>query len=205
MKIYRLLLFSVICMLAFVMGWFLRGQYLPSASPLRIDSPNMALEPVSSKPTPFLSRCLDLFKNSTLYARPNLTNLKPDSTLKPTTSLETKADKLPSELSQELAQKQKQYDILNRKYLLSLPQNPNFVLKGAYSFLINVFSKEEEAVKYVDKLKKQYPLWNIFIKMYNGGTKIYLGPFETIKKANRFMDSITKKPFPNYVLEKQSL
>ena len=78
--------------------------------------------------------------------------------------------------------------------------------RGEFSFLINVFSKEKEAMEYVENLRLKFPTWNFFFKPDRQNLRIYLGPFPTKTKAKNFIKTIPDpKPFPNYFLEKMKL
>lgn len=121
--------------------------------------------------------------------------------------LQEKLEEKTNKKKQELDQKNKEYNKVNRARLLSISkQQTDFVLNGEYSFLVNVFSGEKKALEYIEKLQNKYPLWNFFIKLHKGNIKIYLGPFTSREKALNFMRlAPTPPPFPNYFLEQQAL
>ena len=211
MKFYRLLLLSIVCIMAFVSGWFLRGVYFSDQN----HGLNSSLIRRSECRETFKKR--DAFKKATVKDQDSgYQPLANSETIDPLTGeIRQKIDSLnkaeqdhPKALrSKKLIKKQKSYDVSNKKYILSIPNNSTFLIKGTYSFLINVFSKEDEAAEYIKTLRKNYPLWNFFLKVYEGGFKVYIGPFEDQTRAHNFIDSIPKKSFPfnSYFLEKQTL
>ncbi len=219
MKFYRLFLLAIVCVMAFIAGWTIRGNYLSAQ-----DS-DLNLNPIfkgeSKNRFPILlnkqkeldSKQEGLKKEKTIHknfleTKDSISNN--DLSLKGFDELKLMIGKRNSkqmEKDKEMVDKQKEHDATNRKYLLSIPNNNLFFLKGEYSFLVNVFSEEEKALKYIKLLREKRPLWNFFLKLHRGGVKIYLGPFKTKQKANNFMRNISKRslPFPNYFLEIQSL
>lgn len=83
------------------------------------------------------------------------------------------------------------YDVKN-KAQLSLVDTDFFKLNGKFSFLVNVFSAEDKAFSYVDRMKKDYPQWSFLLKAHKDHVRIYLGPFPSKAKALEF-----KKAIPN--------
>lgn len=102
---------------------------------------------------------------------------------------------------------QAKYDEKNREQLLQILEGQKFfTLAGKFSFLVNVFSEEEKALKYVKNMKKQYPLWSFLIKAHKDHIRIYLGPFESKEKALEFKKIIPPPtPFSQDFLEEASL
>ncbi len=200
---------AIICVMVFIAGWTMRGVYLPTQ-----DS-NLNLSPVFKKKSS--DKTLDLLDVShkvlnseekkvihkNLESQDDFQNN--ESSLKVLHESNIRMKKL--EQDEEIVNKQKKHDAMNRKHLLSIPNNKTFILKGEYSFLVNVFSEEKKALAYIEKLRRKYPMWNFFLKFHKNGVKIYLGAFETKQKAKKFINTVSKKKlsFPNYFLEKQSL
>ena len=212
MKFYRLFLVAIICVMAFIAGWTIRGNYLP-VQDSNLNSLNLRTR-LSGKSFSLLDTGNELDLKDKKVIHQNLRTK--DDVQNDRASLKTfhesqeivkEKNSNQTEKEKEITRKQKKHDAANRKYLLNIPNNKLFLLKGRYSFLVNVFSDETKALKYVQSLRRQYPLWNFFIKIYGGGIKIYLGPFTTKQKADNFINTIPKEPlpFPNYFLEKQSL
>ena len=106
----------------------------------------------------------------------------------------------------ELKRKEK-FDKLNHKAFERIKNRQNvFNVRGRFSFLINVFSKEKEAVEYVQKLRGRFPLWGFFLKPDRQNLRVYLGPFLTKDRAGDFIKTLPDpKPFPNYFLEMEGL
>ena len=106
----------------------------------------------------------------------------------------------------ELKRKEK-LDKLNRKAFERIKNRQNvFNARGRFSFLINVFSKEKEAVEYVQKLRGRFPLWGFFLKPDRQNFRVYLGPFLSKERAGDFIKTFPDpKPFPNYFLEMEGL
>ena len=104
----------------------------------------------------------------------------------------------------EKKRKDKFYEF-NRKAFDQIKNRQNvFNEKGQYSFLINVFSKEKEAMQYVKKLREQFPLWSFFLRPDKQNLRVYLGPFLTKERAGDFIKALPDpKPFPNYFLESE--
>ena len=97
------------------------------------------------------------------------------------------------------------FDKLNRKAFSRIKNRQNvFNERGQFSFLINVFSKEAEAMDYAQKLRGQFPLWGFFLKPDRKNLRVYLGPFLTKGRAADFIKALPDpKPFPNYFLEEE--
>ena len=104
-------------------------------------------------------------------------------------------------------ERKKSFDKLNHEAFERIKNRQNvFNARGKFSFLINVFSKEKEAVKYVQKLRGRFPLWGFFLKPERQNIRIYLGPFLTKERAGDFIKTLPDpKPFPNYFLEMEGL
>lgn len=112
-----------------------------------------------------------------------------------------------SPLLKEMKKRRDKFNKLNRKAFEQIKNRQNvFKERGQYSFLINVFSKEDEAIKYVQRLRGQFPLWNFFLRPDKQNLRVYLGPFLTKERAGDFIKVLPDpKPFPNYFLELEGL
>lgn len=218
---YRSAFLFVICFAAFLAGWLMRGFYLspvegkqppPEGSALfdragREDS----FEPEEALP---LEEAKEAEEKAAQAIRPPLLPLAPPAApkseeaerpagLQPAPAAED-TDKKPKE---GFEKQQEKYDKMNREQLQLISKDQRFFTpKGRYSFLINAFDDEEKALKYIQGLKKKFPLWSFLIKARPRSLKIYLGPFETEKTAAEFIKSIPEPaPFPGYFLEKTPL
>lgn len=110
-------------------------------------------------------------------------------------------------LSESQRKKKEEVDKLNRDAFKRIKGRQNvFNEKGQFSFLINVFSQEKEALEYISNLRAQFPLWGFFLKPDRQNFRIYLGPFLTKDQAGDFIKVLPDpKPFPNYFLETEGL
>ena len=108
----------------------------------------------------------------------------------------------------ELKKIQEGYDKKNRAQLALIEQEQKFFkTTGKFSFMVNVFSDQEKAFKYINQMKKQYPLWSFLIKAYKDHIRIYLGPFPSKKLAEEFKKALPHpSPFSSLeFLEETSL
>ena len=96
---------------------------------------------------------------------------------------------------------QKAYDKKNKEQLFSIENQQEFFKpSGKFSFLVNVFSKEEKAFEYIEKMKKEYPFWSFLLKSHGDHIRIYLGPFVSKKEALKFKKELPL-PYPFSSLE----
>ena len=96
---------------------------------------------------------------------------------------------------------QKAYDKKNKEQLFPIENQQNFFkTSGKFSFLVNVFSKEEKAFEYIEKMKKEYPLWSFLLKSHGDHIRIYLGPFASKEEALKFKKELPI-PYPFSSLE----
>ena len=111
------------------------------------------------------------------------------------------------EFPSHLKEKQDRYDQKNKEQLTAILENQNiFTKQGQFSFLVNVFSEEEEALEYVKKMKRDYPLWSFLIKVKSDHIRIYLGPIASKEKALKFKNTLPQPlPFSLDFLEKMPL
>ena len=104
-------------------------------------------------------------------------------------------------LSPFLQKIQKTYDKKNKEQLFSIANQQEFFKpSGNFSFLVNVFSKEEKAFEYIEKMKKEYPFWSFLLKSHGGHIRIYLGPFASKEEALKFKKELPL-PYPFSSLE----
>lgn len=110
-------------------------------------------------------------------------------------------------VSSTLQKIQKEYDKKNRKQLMEISGNQKFFkINGNFSFLVNVFSEQTEALNYVKSMKEIYPSWSFLLKAHIDHIRIYLGPFQTKEKALEFQKIIpSPSPFSQLFLEEVSL
>ena len=91
----------------------------------------------------------------------------------------------------ELKKIQDGYDKKNREQLLTIEKEQKFFkTNGKFSFMVNIFSNQEKAFKYINQMKKQYPLWSFLLKAHNNHIRIYLGPFPSKDLAKEFKKSL---------------
>ena len=111
------------------------------------------------------------------------------------------------EIQLQLKEAKAKYDKRNREQLTAILDSQNiFKMEGKFSFLVNVFSDEEEALSYVKKMKMDYPLWSFLIKVHSDHIRIYLGPIVSRSKALEFKKTIPQpEPFSLDFLEEISL
>ena len=175
----RFFLILFLSFLSFTAGWFLRDFY----------------SPVEGE---------QVMKQAYISSLPRLKTIPPSL---PPVQKEVKRVP-PSKIKKKVSKtpvKEDKYKKINLLQILKLKGNV-FSIKGEYSFLVNGFSKEEDALNYIKKIKNYFPSWSIFIKEHSKFFKVYLGPFRTKKEANLFIKNLnTSPPFPNYFLEKQGL
>ena len=114
-----------------------------------------------------------------------------------------KSQELPSPQTEQ----QIRYDKKNREQLAEIAKSQNiFKRDGKFSFLVNVFSEEEEALEYIQKMKRDYPLWSFLIKAESDHIRIYLGPISSRREALEFKESLPRLlPFSFDFLEEVSL
>ena len=103
----------------------------------------------------------------------------------------------PLALSPELQAIQDSYDKKNKEQLLLIEKNQKFFkTTGKFSFMINVFSKQDKAFEFIKEMKKQYPMWSFLLKIHKDHIRVYLGPFASKELAEEFKKSIPKpSPF----------
>ena len=128
-----------------------------------------------------------------------------DSSVLESVPIETRP-KTKKQTELELLQKrQGKYDEQNREQLLQILGNQKFFfLEGKFSFLMNVFSEEEEALDYAKEMKEKHPFWSFLIKAHKDHIRIYLGPFKTKEKALEFKE-MTHSSVSQDFLEEVSL
>lgn len=216
----------VLCFCAFILGWFLRGyrvlQEVPTArktfkiapSPDPWPSQNLDSQKKAFEPYPEDRAAQPSKEPQIISQQESLEKKEKTQKTKPIVRVvikdrESDLKVFHPQKSQpnETQEEQKEFDSLNRKNWSLLSQGQNlFSSKGSYSLLVNVFSDRTKALDYMGKMKKKYPLWNLFIKFYQNNYKIYIGPFKSKRRANKFaQDFLADSSFPNYLLEKQSL
>ena len=102
-------------------------------------------------------------------------------------------------INPKLQQIQKKYDKKNQEQLSLIEQEQKyFKTDGKYSFMINVFSNQDKAFKYISKMKKQYPMWSFLMKAHKDHVRVYLGPFPSKELAQEFKKSLPNpSPFPS--------
>ena len=73
--------------------------------------------------------------------------------------------------------------------------------------MVNVFSSQEKVSKYVNQMKKQYPMWSFLIKAHKDHIRVYVGPFPSKKLAEEFKKALPRpSPFSSLdFLEEVSL
>lgn len=123
------------------------------------------------------------------------------------TEWELKRIQAEEEISKALKEVQEDYDKKNREQFLKISKTQDFfTLDGKFSFLVNVFSEQEPAFKYVKSMKEIYPSWSFLLKAHRDHVRIYLGPFPSEKKAMQFKESLPlPSPFSQLFLEEISL
>ena len=90
---------------------------------------------------------------------------------------------------------QEEYDERNRKQLALIEKGQKFFKSnGKFSFMVNVFSDQEKAFKYINTMKEQYPMWSFLLKIHKDHIRVYLGPFPSKELAEEFKKSI---PMPS--------
>ena len=130
-------------------------------------------------------------------------SIKPAPHLAKTPVLEKES--IPSALlvmDPKIKKTREEYDRKNREQLSLIEKEQNFFkLDGKFSFLVNVFSEEEKAFKYINKMRRQYPLWSFLLKTdEEGHIHVYLGPFADKEIAFKFKKSLSI-PYPFSSLE----
>ena len=143
-------------------------------------------------------------EKSKLYRREKNGKLKPDQYNKktlddkqghslqdnPFISKEESVFESPSQKKEENYTKSKYYKN-NLEQLIRILGSQNFFTRdGQFSFLINAFSEEDEALDYVKSMKKNHPLWSFLLKDHGNHIRIYLGPFKSKQKAFEFQENI---------------
>ena len=146
-----------------------------------------------------------------LNKNPSLTPLKPKKTSSTKEELlalmeAEKASGPPlAPLSPKLKAVQEDFLKKNKAHLLAIENQQKFFKSdGKYSFLVNVFSTQEEALKYFIDRKERYPLWNFLVKAYPDHIRIYLGPFPSKELAMEFKNNLSA-PYSLDYLEEVSL
>ena len=226
---YRLAFIFFICLAAFFAGWIARGFYLPrdlrqsgkaaeALSKAEIETGQNGAPDLPEKPLPGGSseESRRPAESKASGAEPSPAGghplffglRKPDSAESPSAGRPSKPAPRRAEKKPEgFEARQADYDAMNREQLLLISGEQRiFALRGQYSFLINAFSREEKALKYIKSLKERFPLWSFLIKAKKQKLKIYIGPFETEKSASEFIKALPDpSPFPGYFLETMPL
>ena len=176
---FRFIFIIFLSLIAFTAGWTLRGFF--------------SLEDEKS-----------LYRTDVIRAKKEVPFVPKIEVIQPTSAKKETA--LKSQLLQKKAEEQQdKYKDRNRKQFATADDDL-FLLRGAYSFLVNGFGTEDMALKYIKSLKRRFPSWSLFLKSNANYFKVYLGPFRTKKKANQFINELEHPlPIPNYFLEEQSL
>ena len=232
-KILEIVFVFIICLASFFAGWVMSLKYQEGLSwgkASLASSENPAFSKTSKENPPRLTlgeTSLTNLPPSDLSSLPS-ENPSHKAETKEVKSLKSPpAGKLPEpaavpEEQKEIEQREKKgkpslsdlekkrkdkFDKLNQKAFYRIKNRQNvFNERGQFSFLINVFSKEEEAMEYVQKLRGQFPLWGFFLKPDQQNLRVYLGPFLTKARAADFIKALPDpKPFPNYFLETEGL
>ena len=227
-KILEIIFVFLICLASFVAGWVMSLKYQEKLSREKAS--------LASSESSALSKTLEENSSQLTSGETSLTNLPASALSSSSSENlphkeETKEAKPlegpPSEKSPEIATAQEEqkeleeksplsdsekkrkdkFDKLNQKAFSRIKNRQNvFNERGQFSFLINVFSKEEEAMEYVQKLRGRFPLWGFFLKPDRQNFRVYLGPFLTKARASDFINALPEpKPFPNYFLEAEGL
>jgi len=98
-------------------------------------------------------------------------------------------------------EQEKKYNETNKEQLLAIEKQQDFFKStGKFSFLVNVFSKEEKAIEYIETMKKDYPFWSFLLKSHGDHIRIYLGPFVSREEALKFKKELSF-PYPFSSLE----
>ena len=200
---YRSAFLFVICFAAFLAGWLMRGFYF---EPAAVEGQKPPFEGAGGAFSPKSEEAEQAVSPPLPLAPPAAP--KSDRAEKPPGPRPLPAGQDSGRKPKEGFEKQREkYDKMNREQLGMIPKDQKlFAPKGPYSFLINAFDNEAKALKYIQGLKKRFPLWSFLIKARPRSLKIYLGPFETEKSATEFIQSIPEPaPFPGYFLEKTPL
>ena len=164
----------------FTLGWILRGFFSLENEKSSYNTDIIRMK----KETPFV---------------PKIEEVVQPIPIKQETALE------PQPLQEKQNKQEDKYKDRNRKQFATADDTV-FSARGAYSFLVNGFGTEDKALKYIKNLKKRFPSWSLLLKSETNLFKIYLGPFETKRKANQFINELEQPlPVPNYFLEEQSL
>ncbi|MCY4512301.1 MAG: SPOR domain-containing protein, partial [Bdellovibrionales bacterium] len=206
-KIFEIIFVFIICLASFCAGWVMSLRYqkkalmeqassvsLPEMEFLReiSNSPDLAETSLTNLPPQIFSPLVSENPSDTLkvveetQAEPSSEDKK--SPEKTAASAKQKVEQ-PEEKEKSLlldAEKKRKdkFDEFNRKAFDQIKGRQNvFMEKGKYSFLINVFSREKEAMQYVKKLRGQFPLWNFFLRPDKQNLRVYLGPFLTKERA----------------------
>ena len=223
-KIFEIIFMFVICLTSFIAGWVMSLRYqkkisleqISSASSktlrsvesegLRKEPNHLTLEETSlinlpssdspSSSSESVSEAAEVIKNVQEKELPNQAISTKD---------QEEAEDPP--LSDSEKKRRDKFDKLNREDFDRIKNRQNvFNERGRVSFLINVFSKEDEAMEYVQKLRGQFPLWGFFLKPDKQNLRVYLGPFLTKERAADFIKVLPDpKPFPNYFMETEGL
>ena len=227
-KILEIVFVFLICLASFFAGWVMSLKYQKKLS--REHAPADSAESFAlSKTLKEDPSRLTLEETSLInLPAPDFSSSPPENLsykeeIKETAPLESSpAGKLPEPVSLSEEQKEQKkkpvfsdsekkqmdkFDKLNQKAFYRIKNRQNvFNERGQFSFLINVFSKEAEAMKYVQKLRGEFPLWGFFLKPDRQNLRVYLGPFLTKARAADFIKALPDpKPFPNYFLEAEGL
>ena len=189
-NLLRLVFLFLICVMCFLAGWIFSLEYHKK---ILISKPHPPLSPIYPVETKKLAPPANLPESVEKPPAP-----KPKADAKPPSSPAHTPQ--PSKLKYD-----KHFNKLNwRAFSKVKNKKKYFFFNGEYSFLINVFSREEEALKYIQNLRSKYPSWSLFIKFVEKNFRVYIGPFKTQKKARLFMSKEVQnpQPFPSHLLQK---
>ena len=159
-------------------------SYIKKAKPIQVKAP---LTPSVDHKTSF---------------NPNKEKKAEDPSLKPlsllnSNSLEAETKTKDQKINKKLQKVQEDFDKKNREQLMKIASVQDFFsTDGKFSFLVNGFSEKKKALKYIQDMKKTYPLWSFLIKAHKDHISVYLGPFSSKKKALEFKKSLShSQPF----------
>ena len=233
-KFLEIFVMFVVCLASFFAGWVMSLKYQqklssqrsaqllsrpenppfpePDISEKPLNEPDPAETSLKNLPVPVGSPPIPLESVPSGGSAPTDVSEKPSQAEQPTEEPpkalpEQKEVVEPPALSEPERKRREKFDKLNREAFKRIRNRQNvFNEKGQFSFLINVFSKEKEALEYIKNLRTQFPLWGFFFKPDRQNFRIYLGPFSTKDQAGDFIKILPDpKPFPNYFLETEGL
>ena len=150
------------------------------------------------------SESIDLKQKENLLKNPAL-DLEAKAKSFPETLPEEEHFPIMAPLSPQLKKIREDFFKKNKEQLLAIEsQQKFFKSNGKYSFLVNVFSTQDEALEYFGKIKERYPLWSFLMKAYTDHIRIYLGPFASKELALEFKNNLSV-PYSLDYLEEVSL